>query len=360
MSAAVSTPVGFLLADWDEKIGPQVIEKLLPGITEDPEALATQSYTSAQQVFCSAEFSRVSFVLPNMKIQRKAKLYFDVIQDEKVRGGQRPFLLAVFLPLAVPDAFFQKLDPLIEPLMESYKKATRPDLTNLESEIVKLLGEETVKTEKKDETAKKGQLLLIKAYCEICKRDLSIAFSKTELRKKPDTDFLEYTYLHGVGEKRANPHGVKITVDGNFALNKIEYVDLKGNRISPFQEQDLKVLPARVGAWISDEIQTLAREMRHGTPLKTLSHLFQQPVAEVERKMREIESEKLTHFNKILGQSIAEANRVEQGNPKDAKKLWLKIVEYCLEFAQSPGVRPQLAVNIRLKTQAIKARADKL
>ncbi len=359
MSTAASTQVGFLLADWDEKIGPQIIAQALPGITEDPEALATQSYISAQQVFCSAEFSRVSFVLPNMKIQRKAKLYFDIIKDDKVRGGQRPFLLAAFLPLNVPDTLFLKLDPIIEPIME-YKNAIRPDLTKLTGEVMKIFTEEGKAKEPKDELAKKDQVLLIKVNCEICKHDLPITFSKSQLRKEVDSEFLEYTYLHGAGEKGITPHGVKITVDPNYALNKIEYVDIKGDRISPFQDQDIKALPAKIGAWLSAELQTLAREMRHGTPLKSLSHLFQRPVPEIEQKMKEIENEKMTHFNKVLGQSIAEAKKVEQGNPKEAKKLWNKIVEYCLEFIQSPGVVPRLAANIRQKTQAIKARADKL
>ena len=360
MSAAASNQPGFLLSDWDEKIGPQIVDKSLPGISEDPETLATQSYISAQQVFCSVEFSRISFILPNLKIQRKVKLYFDVIQDNKVRGGQRPFLIAVFLPLNVPDAIFLKLDPIIEPLMEMYKKATRPNFIKLEEETRKLLAEDLVGKEKKEEKAKREQIILIQVHCEICKRDLSLTFSKAELRKRPSNEFPEYTYLHGVDEKGIEPHGVRITVDTNYVLNKIEYVDVKGNRISPFQEQDVKALSAKVGGWATGELQTLAREMKHGTPIRSLARLIQRPETEIKNKMHEITAEKLTHFNKVLAASVAEAKKTEQDNPKDAKQLWLKIVEYCFEFAQSPGLAPQDAAHIREKTRPIKMRAEKL
>ncbi len=358
MSTTANTQVGFLLADWDEKIGPQIIVQALPGISEDPESLATQSFMSAQQVFSSAEFSHVSFVLPNMKIQRKVKLYFDVIQDDKVRGGQRPFLMAVFLPFTIHDAFLLKLDPIIEPVLEDYKKSTRPDLGKVEAEIQKML--EAAAKEQKDQPTGKDQVLLIDAHCEICKRELHIAFSKTELRKKPATESYEYTYLHGADQKGVDPHGVKITVDENYSLSKIEYVDIKGNSISPFQEQDLKILPAKTGSWTTEEIQALSREVKRGTHTKTLVRIFQRLPSDIERKVIEIEAEMVTHFNKVLAESIAEAKKVEMRSPKEAKQFWLKIVEYCLEFTRSPGLDPRFAASIRQKIPAIRARADKL
>ncbi len=360
MSTAGSTQVGFLLADWDEKIGPQIIAQALPGITEDPESLAAQSYMSAQQVFCSAEFSRVSFVLPNLKIQRKVKLYFDVIQDDKVRGGQRPFLIAVFLPLSIPDAIFLKLDPIIEPVMEAYKKSTCPEIGNVEAEILKMLASDATAKEKKEQPAGKDQVLLINAHCEICKRDLRIAVSKTELRKKAGSEFHEYTYLHGTDQKGIDPHGVKITVNENYVPNKIEYVDVKGNSISPFHEQDMKTLPAKIGAWVTEDIQRLGREVKRGTNIKTLVQIFQRPITEIENKIIEIESGKITHFNKVLAEFVTEAKKVEIANRKEAKKLWLKIVEYCEEFIQSPGLAPKVTADIRLRIPAIKARAEKL
>ncbi|OLS12971.1 MAG: hypothetical protein RBG13Loki_3406 [Promethearchaeota archaeon CR_4] len=361
MNTSESPQLGFLLSDWDEKIGPQIVDKSLLGISEDPETLATQSYISAQQVFCSVEFSRISYILPNLKIQRKVKLYFDVIKDATVRGGQRPFLVAVFLPLNIPDSFYLKIDPLIEPLMEMYKKKVRPNFSKMQEDARKLLTEYNVDQKvKEEETQKKEQIVVLQVHCEMCKRDLSLTFPKTELRKKAGSEFLEFTYLHGLDEKDVEAHGLRITVDPHFTLQKVEYVDVKGSRISPFKDKDLKILPTRGGTWSTDEVQTLAREMKQGTPIKSLVRLLQRSETELRNKTHEIVVVKLNHFNKVLATSIAEAKKVEADNPKKAKDLWLKIVEYCLEFAQSAGLPPQDAANIREKTRAIKARAENL
>jgi len=378
--AEIGNPApGLFLSDWDERQGPRVVGQIMPEIDEDPEMLATSSYMSAQHVFSSAEFSRISFTLPNLKIRRKIKLYFDVVSDYAVRGGMRPFLIAVLVPIDVPDAFFANVDPLIELAQEQYKEGTVPDLAALQLQIQGMdyrvpspLGSETENTEKIAPPAEGGdenppiqeapleQVVRLKIYCEICKKDLPIAFSRAQLRKMPDSDLAEYTYIHAFDEEGLEPHGLRISVDQEGVLAKLEYVDVAGNRISPVQEQDLEGMTPAAGPWTTQELETLMVEIKNGTPKRSLARLFQRPVAEIEIKLQEIERDKLTYFNKIVAESTAEAKLLEETDSLAAKKLWVKLAEYCLEFSKTAGLAPSVAGMIRKKTAGILARAKNL
>lgn len=291
---------GLLLSDWDEAVGPQIVGELLPGITEAAEVLAAQSYMSAQNVFCSAEFSSISFTLPNLKIQRKTKFYFDVVPDPEVRGGQRPFLLAVYLPLNAPDALFIKLDPVIESAVKQYKAGQIPSLEELQAKVHDLmlgkLSTEDIGAEESEIADKiaeetEAETLILKIHCEICKREIPFAISKSSITEdiRPGKPFSEYTYLHGFGEEDIEPHGLKVTVDANYNLTKVEYVDDEGHRISPFQERDLKDLRIRVGPWRPPEVKTLKEQVQKGTPSQTIARMVQRTIKDVDKKIAELE-----------------------------------------------------------------------
>lgn len=359
--------LGLFLSDWDERLGPRVLAQNLPDINEDAESLATQSYMSAQQVFSSAEFSRISFTLPNLKIQRKIKLYFDVVQDDAVRGGRRPFLLAVLTSISAPDSLFASIDPIIEQAQETYKQGTLPDFKELQDQcqqasvnaLQDILPEEfgVEMAGPAEDHNPREDVIFIKVYCEICQRDVPIAFSRAEIKQLPGNDLSEFTYMHGFDETGTDPHGLRVTVDPQDAIAKLEYVDTGGSRISPVQDQELRTLPQRAGPWTPRELELLANEVRNGTPARSLARLFQRPVGEVTQKIQEIEKDKLSRFNKFLAESTAEAKSLEASDPLRAKKLWAKIAEYCLEFSNTSGLAPNVAAMIRNRTKAILERA---
>jgi hypothetical protein len=204
------------------------------------------------------------------------------------------------------------------------------------------------------------KVILLNVYCEICQKDLPIAFSRAQAKPVPDAELAEFTYMHAFNEEGLDPHGLRISIDSQDTLAKVEYVDVAGSRISPVQEQELEQIPSAAGPWTPSEQQTLMLEVKNGMPKRSLARLFQRPLAEIESKLQEIERDKLTHFNKIIAESTLEAKGLEETDPAAAKRLWVKLAEYCLEFAKSPELAVSVAAMIRKKTAGILARAKKL
>ncbi|MHA1730292.1 MAG: hypothetical protein ACTSU5_00020 [Promethearchaeota archaeon] len=303
MDASISSELpGILLTDWDEKEGPMVIVESLPGIDEPAEILATQSYLSAQNVFSSVEFSRISFSLPNLKIRRKMKIYFDVVEDESVRGGRRPFMLAVYFPLETPDSFLERFDDVVHPYVEGYKDGVKPDAAKLQDDVARFyLSEYPKYLEAREKGGPEGTVaeepvavtspedsVILKIYCEICKREIPMEVAKSN----PSSGgfFMTYTYLHGFGEEGLDPHGLKVTVGKDGTLTKVEYVDAEGHAVTPgsVRSRDLKDFRVKVGPWRPDEVKQLKDELGRGTPPHRIAVLLQRTIKDVEKKVGEV------------------------------------------------------------------------
>lgn len=65
-------------------------------------------------------------------------------------------------------------------------------------------------------------------------------------------------------------------------------------------------------------------------------------------------------FNKKLAGMIKDAKRIEREDVARARRLWLKIAEYCVEVAKTPGLEPAFAAMIRNKSRALVDRAEGL
>ncbi|GAB4309140.1 MAG: hypothetical protein Kow0069_08040 [Promethearchaeota archaeon] len=245
---------GVLLADWDEAYGARVVVAHLPGIDEDPEVLANQAYMTTQAVFDPESFVPVSFTLPNLRLDRQVKHFFDVLPDETVRGGKRPVVLMVFFPLDADETTLAAADSLAKQALES----------------------------------------------------------------------------HGRGDE----------IDGAVLSREVA-----GAVVGVLREPALQAVPVP------------------GTPSRPVSR-GTTPRAKQARTTGSAESEALTgqlrEFNQLLAQAISDAKRIEKSDPARAKAIWLKIVEFCREFAAKPGVSWDLKRTILERTRAIEARANRL
>jgi len=80
-----------ILADWNEERGPLIIDSLFPeqfgDLDDSPEVLVTRCYINAQSIFARADFSKINFSVPMVSIKKLAIVFFDIILDQKVRGG---------------------------------------------------------------------------------------------------------------------------------------------------------------------------------------------------------------------------------------------------------------------------------
>jgi hypothetical protein len=125
-----------ILADWDEEKGPIIIDKIFPealgDIDDSPEVLITRCYISAQSIFARAEFSKTTFPLPMVSVKKIAIVFFDIVMDTKVRGGKRPFILVLFVPIDTSFGLIDALGAAVEPFLKMYRNGNRPDLEEIQ------------------------------------------------------------------------------------------------------------------------------------------------------------------------------------------------------------------------------------
>nr|MDO8084528.1 hypothetical protein [Candidatus Sigynarchaeum springense] len=136
-----------ILADWNEERGPLIIDSIFPeqlgDVDDSPEVLVTRCYINAQSIFARADFSKINFSVPMVSIKKLAVVFFDVIPDEKVRGGKRPFILVVFVPIETSYGMIERIEKVVDPFLDVYKQETIPELVVIQDQIVAALGEET-------------------------------------------------------------------------------------------------------------------------------------------------------------------------------------------------------------------------
>lgn len=138
--------VPLILADWDEEKGPLIIKSIFPetasNIDDSPEVLVTRCYISAQSIFARVEFSKINFNLPMVSIKRLAIVFFDIVEDETVRGDKRPFILVVFAPIETNYSYVDPIGEVVEPCLQEYKRGSIPDLARLQEKIQAILSSE--------------------------------------------------------------------------------------------------------------------------------------------------------------------------------------------------------------------------
>ncbi|GAB4311338.1 MAG: hypothetical protein Kow0069_11700 [Promethearchaeota archaeon] len=281
-----------LLTDWHEELGPVVIEQSLGEIHEPAELLATQSYVSAQNVFSSEEFARITFSIPQLKIRRKARIYFDVVEDETVRGGRRPFMLVAFFPLDFADANFDVLDPLVAPVLDNYKKGVVPNLSSLRNSLAKKMGGgqslgAAIPPPPQSSTTDGGELseqrtrseVNLKVFCSRCSREIEI--NLTGEVGAEEGVFHTYTNVHGFDDPNVEPHGLRVKTDAKGRLVRVEMVDADGEPLGGARGPIVR----KVGPWSKAEVALLRAELASGDlkPAHALAEELQRTVKDVEK-----------------------------------------------------------------------------
>ncbi|MHA1714149.1 MAG: zinc ribbon domain-containing protein [Promethearchaeota archaeon] len=132
-----------ILADWDEEKGPIVVKSLFKEdsvtIEDSPEVLVSRCFISAQSIFARDPFRKINFSLPMVPIKKQAFVFFDVIEDADVRGGKRPFLLIIFVPIDTKHGMMDVVADFVEPYIVEYKSGRIPNLQELQDGILDIL-----------------------------------------------------------------------------------------------------------------------------------------------------------------------------------------------------------------------------
>ncbi|NMC07094.1 MAG: hypothetical protein GYA24_17895 [Candidatus Lokiarchaeota archaeon] len=135
-----------ILADWNEERGPLIIDSLFPeqsgDLDDSPEVLVTRCYINAQSIFARADFSKINFSVPMVSIKKLAIVFFDIVPDDKVRGGKRPFILVVFVPIETSYSLIEPISKVIDPFLDLYKHETIPELVVLQDQVAATIEKE--------------------------------------------------------------------------------------------------------------------------------------------------------------------------------------------------------------------------
>jgi len=115
--------VGAILGDWDEEVGPFIVEERMERkLKEKPEVILLKCFSSAQVIFSYDEFNQVSFVIPFLSLGVRAKIYFNLRPDPNVRGGFRPFIFVILLDFEKSiDEHFKLLEIEAEEIQQDYQ-----------------------------------------------------------------------------------------------------------------------------------------------------------------------------------------------------------------------------------------------
>jgi len=113
---------GIIFSRWDEELGLEILGVHPHYSFNDPEVIAIRCFSTSQFVFGGTKFEKVSFILPFTHLKAKAAIYFDVIQDDSVRGGKLPFSLVIFYNDKTPKDYIEYFDTYIFKKLDYLKK----------------------------------------------------------------------------------------------------------------------------------------------------------------------------------------------------------------------------------------------
>ena len=113
-------------AIWDEELGPEIVEFYPISNLGDYEKLAIQIFTVYQFFWDSPDedYQRTNIVLPINRLDKKAKVIFDVIPNTEVRGGLQPFIVVLLVPSYITD---EELDEFNETMLKFAQKFSRKE-----------------------------------------------------------------------------------------------------------------------------------------------------------------------------------------------------------------------------------------
>ncbi|MFX1329305.1 MAG: PAS domain S-box protein [Promethearchaeota archaeon] len=110
---APKSDLGIIFSKWDEIEGAKIVAIHPIDIFDDPEIIAIRCFSISQFIFGGEKFKRISVILPFTHLKIKAAVYFDVIPDDKIRGGILPLSLVIFYNERIPRAIIDQFNSYI-------------------------------------------------------------------------------------------------------------------------------------------------------------------------------------------------------------------------------------------------------
>jgi tetratricopeptide (TPR) repeat protein len=132
-------PIEAFVAEWDESLGPKLVQFYPESSNSDYESYAIQFFMTFETVFGSSSdkgFKKTEITLPIAALERTALINLDVIENTQVRGGLLPFILVLMIPERFPSEKNLNFKPAIEKTIKDYKNVRSANLKILVDECL--------------------------------------------------------------------------------------------------------------------------------------------------------------------------------------------------------------------------------
>ena len=206
--------VGAILGEWDEDVGPFIIEaKLDRKLKEKPEMILLKCFSSAQVIFSYEEFNKVSFIIPFLFLGVRAKVFFNLKPDPAVRGGLRPFIFIILLDIEDSiDDHFKLFENEAEQFQQDYQNGFKINFDKMIKKI-REIAEKNIKIGPSNQESIKKQPKIEIVNNEIPEQPIERELNKKIMEEKNKKDQYETTRDFGkeketaIGKEKENAIG---------------------------------------------------------------------------------------------------------------------------------------------------------
>ncbi|MFX1384292.1 MAG: tetratricopeptide repeat protein, partial [Promethearchaeota archaeon] len=131
---------------WDEEVGPTIVD-IHPRVNiGNIEQITIQIFQAYQFFWDSPDkpYNRAKMVLPFRNINKKAKIFFDIIPNPDIRGGFQPFNVVILCPDYFSDENLYIYDEIMLKISKDFAKQQNIRLENYYQEVYDLLALEEI------------------------------------------------------------------------------------------------------------------------------------------------------------------------------------------------------------------------
>nr|MDO8114742.1 hypothetical protein [Candidatus Sigynarchaeota archaeon] len=127
------------LAEWDESVGPKIIDTYPESKKLELESITMQIFASFQAVFGTSgdvSFDRTNLILPLKSQKVTAKILLDAYKNKAVRGGRLPFVVVFLVPVQFVQRELDVYNDIQEEIVDHYTSKKEIKLAEYYDKIV--------------------------------------------------------------------------------------------------------------------------------------------------------------------------------------------------------------------------------
>ncbi len=130
--SADSSDVPYIIvAKWDEAYGPMTLSDYPKEVLKEETDFCSKLFLLGSAIFGDFPVGQQTIDIPYLKEQRRIRVIFDYWEDDSIRGGKSPVLLAIVYQGDAMVSAIPRVQPLIAEGIESVKRKEIPDVRKI-------------------------------------------------------------------------------------------------------------------------------------------------------------------------------------------------------------------------------------